>query len=191
MSIALKLPRTLDEFLAWEERQTERYEFLGPGRLRLMAGGSDRHNDIAVNIVAALAGRLRGGPCRVRVADLKVSTPTGRSLYPDVFVRCTPRQPTEVVVDDPVVVFEVLSPSTVGYDRGEKRDLYRSIPSLMHHVLVSQDRAEVEVATRAADGRWGDPAPLRGPDATLRLDALGIDLPLAEIYADAELGEAG
>jgi Uma2 family endonuclease len=191
MSIALKLPRTLDEFLAWEERQTERYEFLGPGRVRLMTGGSLRHNAVTVNIVVALTTRLRRGRCRVHSIDLKVSTPSGRALYPDVFVRCTPRAPTDTVVDDPVVAFEVLSRGTVAYDRGEKRELYRTIPSLMHHVLVSQDRAEVEVATRAADGRWGDPAPLRGPDATLRLDALGIDLPLAETYADAELGEAG
>jgi Uma2 family endonuclease len=134
---------------------------------------------------------LRGSPCRVRVADLKVPTPDGRSFYPDVFVSRTRRRPGETVVDDPAVVVEVLSPCTQGYDRGEKRDLYRTIPSLMHHVLISQNRPEVEVTSRAPDGRWSDPAPVRGLDATLRLGALGIDLPLAEIYADVELGEAG
>jgi Uma2 family endonuclease len=189
MNAALKLPQTLDEFLAWEERQPDRYEFLGRGRLRLVAGGSDRHNAITLNLASAFAARLRGGSCRVRAADLKVAIPSGCVLYPDVFVVCSPRRPDQTVVDDPVVVVEVLSPRTGDYDGTEKRWHYQSIPSLRHLVLIAQGEPKVEVATREADESWRSVF-VTGLQGAVLLPALGLEIPLAEIYADVELDRA-
>lgn len=85
---ALQAPLTLDAFLEWEERQTERYELVG-GIVRMMAGGTEDHDRIGLNIAAALRTRLRGTPCYAHGSNLKVlSREAGASMYPDVFVRC-------------------------------------------------------------------------------------------------------
>ena len=88
MASALRLPRTLDEFLEWERRQEERWEFVD-GELRLMAGGTGDHAQIGANIVAALVPRLRGSGCQTFASDLKLLVRAmGMSFYPDVMVRC-------------------------------------------------------------------------------------------------------
>jgi Uma2 family endonuclease len=184
---AHKPTRSPAEWLAWEEQQPERHELLWD-EPTLMAGGTDRHAGIAVNVVAFLRDRLRGGPCRVR-ADVKVAISGGRWVYPDAFVRCTPRRGGETIVDDPVVVVEVLSPGTLIYDTNEKRWAYQEIPSLRHLVLVAPDRPKVEVATRAEDGTWRSVFHL-GLDAEARLDALGLSLPLAAVYEEVDLPSA-
>jgi Uma2 family endonuclease len=175
--------RTRQEWLAWEEAQPERYELLWD-EPTLMAGGTDRHAGIAVNVAALLRERLRGTPCRVRT-DLKVGLPDGRWVYPDVFVRCTPRGGTETLIDDPVLVVEVLSPGTLIYNTSEKRWAYQGLPSLRHLLVVAQDQAKVEVASRDPDGTWRSVFHI-GLDAELHLAAFDINLPLAGIYEDIE-----
>ncbi|HEX8375854.1 MAG TPA: Uma2 family endonuclease, partial [Geminicoccaceae bacterium] len=118
---ALAKPLTLAGFLAWEEFQEERYELAG-GVVRLMAGGTEGHDRISGNIFAALHRRLRGSPCSVHATNLKVrSEAADASMYPDTFVRCGPRDDDRTVVDDPVIVFEVLSPGTAKFDLTRKR----------------------------------------------------------------------
>jgi Uma2 family endonuclease len=183
MASAAPLPRrTPAEWLAWEERQAERWELLGD-EPRLMAGGSDNHNQIALNVATALRERLRGGACSVRASDVKVRLPDGRWAYPDVFVRCGPRTGRETLFDDPVVIVEVLSPGTSSYDLEAKRWAYQEIPSLRHLLLVAQDRVKVELASRAADGSWRSVFHT-GLDQLLPLEAIGVELPLAAVYAD-------
>lgn len=181
-----EMPRmTPAEWLAWEERQPERYELLWD-EPTLMAGGSVRHDDIALNIASALRGSLRGTGCRVNTGDVKVGLPTGRWVYPDLLVRGTPRAGTETVIDDPVVVVEVLSPGTTAYNTTDKRWSYQEVTSLQHLVLVAQDRAKVEVASRAGDGTWRSVFHV-GLEGTFRLDALDVTLPLAAVYEDVDL----
>jgi Uma2 family endonuclease len=174
--------RTVDEFLAWAERQHERYEFVR-GQLVLMAGGSTAHNDIQVNLLTALRGRLRGGPCRPNGPNLllRVDDRTGR--FPDASVTCGERGPDHIT--QPVVLFEVLSESSEARDRGEKRREYQRLPSLAHYVLIDQAVARVEVYTRS-EGRWLFQE-IEGLDATLPLDAIGVSLPLAELYDGVDL----
>lgn len=180
-----EMPRmTPAEWLAWEERQPERYELLWEEPTP-MAGGSVRHNDIALNMASALRGTLRGTGCRVNTGEVKVSLPTGKWLYPDLFVRCTPRLGTDTKIDDPVVVVEVLSPGTTAYNTNEKRWLYQEVPSLRHLVLVAQDRTKVEVASRDDDGTWRSVFHV-GLEGALRLDAIDVTLPLAAIYEDID-----
>ena len=87
-STALKAPTTLDEFLAWEDEQPERYEFLD-GLVRMMTGGTEDHDRLSVNLIALLRNALRGGPCSVHASNLKVVSRAGNaSMYPELFVRC-------------------------------------------------------------------------------------------------------
>lgn len=177
---------TLDGFLEWENRQEERYEFVG-GVVRLMAGGTEGHDRIGIKIISALDRRLRGTPCSVHGSNLKVlSLAADASMYPDAFVRCRSRDDSRTTVDDPVVVFEVLSPGTVKYDLTRKRPAYEAIPSLRRVVFVSPDRAYLDVETRGEDGSWEE-SEVEGLDAVLDLSELGISLPLAEIYEESRV----
>lgn len=181
MATALRVPRTLGEFLDWESRQPERWEFVD-GQLRMMAGGTIDHAQIAANIIAALRPRLRGSGCRAFGSDLKLLVrATGRSFYPDVMVRCGRATGSEEAVDDPLVLFEVLPMSTAEYDLTKKRKAYQTLSALRMIVYVSQDRSHVHVhvVVRDQDGRWEDDD-IEGLDATLALGPLDVGLTLAE-----------
>ena len=182
-------PLTYNSFLAWEERQPERFELVG-GVVRLMAGGTEGHDRIGLNIAAALRTRLRGTPCSAHGSNLKVvSRAAGAVMYPDAFVRCGPRDDRRTTTDDPVVVFEVLSEGTVKHDLIRKRLAYESIPGLRRIVYVSVDEMRLDMRVRSADGIWGDEA-VEGWDAVVELPEIGSDLPVADIYEDTELATA-
>jgi Uma2 family endonuclease len=174
-------PRPLADFLAWERQQPERYERVS-GVVRMMTGGTVDHNRIALNVADALRQRLRTSSCETFVSDVKVLSPAADVMYPDVVVICgeIPGKATEL--ETPVVVVEVLSESTAERDHGRKRWAYQTIPSLRHYVLIDQNEPAVEVASRSDDGSWRSLLH-RGLDARLRLDALGVDLGLDEIFA--------
>ena len=184
---ALKQPIDPDAFLDWEQRQAERYELVA-GEVRLMVGASMGHNTVADNIHVALANGLRGSSCRAWRADTRVKSPNDQFTYPDVVVTWTPRRPEELFVDDPVLVVEVLSPSTADYDQGEKRWVHQTIPSLRQLVLVSPREAKVEVVSREADDSWRSVF-VTGLDAVLPLDSLDLGLPMAEVYAEIAFAE--
>ena len=181
MAHAAPKPWTVDDFLAWERTQEERYEFLD-GLVRMMVGGTVDHNTITLNVATALRMRLRGGPCRAFVSDMKVET-DGAAMYPDVVVTCAPAPPKDDVVPEPKAVVEVLSPSTEGFDRGRKWNAYQRIPSLEQYVLVAQDQIRVEVYVRRGRG-WAFDV-LADPADALRFPALGVEVGLAEVYEGA------
>jgi Uma2 family endonuclease len=187
MATAKPLPdlRTPQEWREWEERQPERYEYLGD-RPRLMAGGTVRHNRIALNIAGVLLAGLRGQRCYPLLGDVKAVLPTGKWTYPDVFVRCGSGRDRDTGVDDAVVVVEVLSPRTANYDLEDKRLDYYSIPTLRHIVYVAQDRVTVEHVRRSDDGSWRSVV-YRAADHTIDLDAIGVELPIEAIYAGVDL----
>lgn len=159
--------------------------------LRNMAGGSPRHAELAGSVVEALRGALREagrGGCRVYTSDLRVYVPDGRFVHPDVSVVCggvVPPFHDEGGVTNPSVLVEVLSPTTEAYDRGEKFERVRAIPSLRHYVLVSQRRASVETYTRGEAGTWILRA--AGPGDDVQLEALGVRISLAALYAGIAL----
>jgi Uma2 family endonuclease len=167
----------VDDFLAWVQGQRERYEFVG-GRLIMMAGGSEDHNDIQVNLLAALKRRLRGGPCKPNGSDLLVRIDERTGRFPDASVTCGREGRNYVTM--PVAIFEILSPATELADRTEKRRDYQRLASLRHYVLIAQDAPRIEAYTR--DKRSWRFVELEGIGAVLALEALGIELPLAEVY---------
>ena len=180
MNIALRRPMTLDQFLAWEQRQELRYEFDGFQPLA-MTGGTVAHSAVQSNLIAALTNRLRGTPCRPHGSHLKIQV-AGRIRYPDAFVVCTPVRPGDQIVTDPVVIFEILSESTASNDLVVKNAEYRATPSVQRYVVLQQNAAAAIVFSHRA-GEWATDL-VAGTDAVLPLPEIGIDLPLEEIYAD-------
>ena len=162
MSLALGKSMTLAEFLAWEERRLLRHEFDGV-RPVAMTGGTRAHATIQANLAIVIGGRLRGGPCRFYGSDLKIKTGDDRIRYPDGFVACTPGESASTVVSDPVVVFEVLSPSTAALDRIVKAREYEATPSVQRYVMLEQDRIGATVYARLGEG-WNSRNPGHGFD---------------------------
>jgi Uma2 family endonuclease len=173
----------LEAFLEWEEALPIRHERVGPS-IVAMTGGTLDHNTIALNLALALRERLKGSDCRVFAADVRVVTPGKDVMYPDVVVACGERSGRDKEIRDPVVVVEVLSEGTAARDHGVKRWAYATIPSLRHYVLIAQDRAEAEVASR--DGEVWRSVFLRDPAASSRLDALGLEVGLVDAFVGAE-----
>jgi Uma2 family endonuclease len=142
----------LDEFIAWENAQPERHEFVR-GEVFAMVGARRVHNTVVGNVFAALKQHLKGSPCRAYVESAKLQTAAGDLFYPDVFVTCDPQDlRTEQIFRAPTVIVEVLSPSTQAYDRGLKFTLYRGLPSLREYALVDPDTREVQLFRRGDDG---------------------------------------
>ena len=134
---------TVADYLAFEETSAVKHEFVG-GEIHAMSGGSLVHNKISGNIYASLRAALRGGPCQVFMADVKVRLDVARDeffYYPDVVVSCHPTGTETHFLRFPTVVFEVLSP-TEAIDRREKHSNYRRAQTLEEYVLVAQDRAK-------------------------------------------------
>ena len=178
MNLALRKPMTLAEFLEWEERQPMRYEFDGIGPVA-MTGGTRAHARIQRNLAFALTGRLRGKPCEFLGSDLKIKTSEDHIRYPDGFVTCTPGDNASTMVSDPVVIFEVLSPSTAASDRIVKAREYQAMPSVQRYVMFEQDRPGATVYARSGD-TWI--LEILIVDSVLALPEIGVSLPLAEIY---------
>lgn len=170
---------TLAEFLDWEDKQPLRYEFDGVGPVA-MTGGTLAHARIQRNLAFALTGRLRGKPCEFLGSDLKIKTSDDRVRYPDGFVTCTGGENFSTMVSDPVVIFEVLSPSTASTDRIIKAREYQAMPSLQRYVMLEQDFIGATVYARSGEA-WAHEILMEG--SVLDLPEIGVALPLAELYS--------
>jgi Uma2 family endonuclease len=178
---------TLGEFLAWEEQQAERYEFVG-GQIVMMAGGTQAHALIATNLIALLRPGLRGSPCRPNGSDLRIPTPgTGNSRYPDVTIDCGKFNAAAHDASEPVVVFEVLSKSTGWYDQTQKLRDYASVATIRQYVCISQSECRVSVWLRDVEGRLVQQGDLVELDAELAIVRLQQPLRVADIYEETGL----
>ncbi len=190
---ALSLPPrfTPDQYLELERTAEYRSEFID-GFIYAMSGGTFTHARIAGDLYSSLETRLQGGNCQAIQFDLKVWMPSVVTfLYPDVQIICGKprfRNNRQDVIENPSVIVEILSDSTEKYDRGAKFHAYQTIPELKHYVLVTQDHALVEVFTRS-EGHWILDT-YRGLEAVVDLPAIGIAIPLAEIYRRVEFPAA-
>lgn len=194
MSLPQSQPRhTVKEYLALERASEERHEYVD-GQVYALAGESEEHGGICVNLVRELSTQLRGWPCRVWTKDVKVrSGPTpkpyqttkGLFSYPDVVVVCSERQYYDQhrdVLLNQTVIIEVLSPSAEAFDRGEKFRRYRTyIESLTDYVLVSQSMPLIEHYRRQPNNEWvlASAGQLEG---SLYLASINCTLRLTEVY---------
>jgi Uma2 family endonuclease len=183
---------TREEYLAWEERQERRHEFVA-GRVVAMTGARNRHELIRMNIAVALRLMLgRKGPCEPFGPDTKVAIPSGNVRYPDIVVDCTPdRDLNSQFAATPTVIFEVLSPSNRWLDRERKLADYQQIEACRMIVVVWSTAARLEVLARNESGAWASTAEVfEGRDAVALLPAISAELSLAEVYgglSDADL----
>ncbi len=173
---------TIGAFLEWEERQELRWEFNGFEPVA-MTGGTNAHETIGGNLRALLHAALQGKPCHVRGPTLKVEV-AGRIRYPDAFVFCSAATRDQTVIKDPVVVFEVLSPSTSHIDRIEKLREYPATASIRRYVLLEQDAVAATVYLKQ-DATWTVSVLTDGE--RLVMPEIEADMPLSAIYADVEL----
>lgn len=188
---AVKKPRfSAQDYLAWEAEQSEKHEYLA-GEVFAMAGAGDAHVTISGNLFMALRAHLRGKPCRVYIADMKVEVASVDAFfYPDVFVSCSAAD--AALADrkrEPLLLAEVLSPSTASYDRGAKFACYRQLESLQEYVLIDTERLAVDVFRRDASGHWV--LYPYGPGEMVELASVNLTLAVADIYEDvAQPGQA-
>ena len=188
---------TPEEYIALERKaipdaDTVRSEYV-KGEIIAMSGASRVHNIITGNIYVGLHVQLRGSECEVYANEMRVSSPlTSSYFYPDVVVVCEEPRFEDDVFDtllNPIILVEVLSPSTEAYDRGEKFAHYRQLMSLQEYVLVSQDKVLVERYRRP---QKHETAPVTAEDwiftafqaleDILPLPSIQCELPLQEIY---------
>ena len=151
-----------EEYISFERKfvpdaETVRHEYV-KGKIISMSGASFFHNRIRSNINLDLGNSLEGSGCVVLSNEMRVSSPaTASYFYPDILVLCDEPEFEDDVFDtlrNPIVIIEILSPSTEAFDRGEKFSHYRQIESLQEYIIVSQDRVNVERFLRRPD-EWG------------------------------------
>lgn len=192
----MALPRekpfiTPEEYLRLEREAPYKSEYFA-GEIFAMAGGSRAHSVINMSLGRELGNVLKGHRCAPYDGNLRIFFPsTGLYSYPDVSVICGPLELADAEGDNvtnPTLIVEVLSDSTEAYDRGRKFAHYRTLPSFAEYVLVSQKEPLIEVFFRMADGTW-QLTPARGLEAVVRLQSLGVELRLAEVYDRVEFPE--
>ena len=186
---------TPQEYITLERKaipdaDTVRSEYMN-GEIIAMSGASLAHNLITGNVFANLYIRLRGSGCLAFANEMRVSIPSVNSyFYPDVSVVCEEPRFEDDVFDtllNPIVVVEVLSPSTEAYDRGDKFAHYRQLTSLQEYILVSQDKVRVDHYVRHA-AQW-ILTDFQELEQHLPLTSIQCELPLQEIYESAPFPE--
>jgi Uma2 family endonuclease len=170
----------IDDYFSLQRGIDVKLEYFD-GDIFLMAGYSAGHYRISRNVLRLFEAALAGSSCEAFGSDMRVSTPSGLYTFPDASIICGPKVGNEAeTISTPIVIVEVLSDSTRNYDRGEKFDLYRSIPTLRHYVLIEQNFIHVEHRSLASDGSWS--SEIVDSAGIVRLPNVGIDLRMAEVY---------
>ena len=189
MNIALRKPRmTRDQFFDWAQTQDTRYEFDGFQPVA-MTGRTLNHSQMTQNIHFALRTRLRGGPCRPLSPDAGVGTVGDAVRYPDAVVTCTKTPGTSHLVENPVVVFEALSPTSGRTDRILKLREYRAVPSIRRYVILEHASIGLTVFARSTGDQDWQATALTAED-TLQIPEIGVEIPVAEFYEEVDLPDA-
>jgi len=193
MGLPKELPYfTPEQYLDIERESEIRHEYLD-GYVYAMAGESPDHSTICFNLVVIIGTQLRGKPCQGFSPNMKVRTdPNDLFSYPDLTVVCGEpvyHDSRRDVLLNPTVIFEVLSPSTEKYDRGDKFRRYReNIPSLADYVLVSQSTAKIELYTKQENDEWTR-IEVSGLENELYIASIDCHVPLVEVYENITFTE--
>lgn len=173
---------TPDQYLQMEDVSNIKHEYID-GQIYAMAGASDPHVTIALNLASDLRSHVRGSSCRVYISDMKVRIESlNRFYYPDVMVTCDPNdQETPTYKRFPTLIVEVLSDSTEAFDRGDKFVDYQEIESLREYVLISTKRQRVECFRRNEQGLWVLQS-YRPEQKSFRLESINFEGKLEELY---------
>lgn len=182
------LKYTLAEYLAFEEQRETKHEFYA-GEIYAMAGASPPHNLLCFALAGLLYRQLSGSGCTGYSADQKIWIEAAQlNTYADLTIVCGQAQyhpDHPALLTNPSVIFEVLSPSTMNYDRGEKWEFYQQLPSLTEYLLVWQDRPQIEHYSLQTDGSWRYVRTV-GLDQGVTIVSINCQLPLDEVYSGIE-----
>ena len=177
------------EYLSLERENTVRHEYRR-GLAYAMAGGSDDHDELSLNLIELLRQKVRDEGCSVRSGNVKVNYADAFFYYPDAFVTCDPRDRRDRYVKRyPKFIAEVLSPSTEKFDCGDKFEDYQQLESLEEYVLIAQDRIRVECRRRVKDesGEWWKTV-VYGPGERVMLQSIDLEIAIEELYRGVSLG---
>jgi Uma2 family endonuclease len=178
---------TVEEYLAYEQETHTRYEYID-GEIYAMAGGSKKHSIVIYNLTGALREQLRKSQdCQGYESNMRVKITDMRYVYPDLTVVCGEAifdDDGETMLTNPSLVVEVLSETTANYDKGQKYDFYRSLPSVQAYLMLEQDRAHAILHTRDKTG-W-HLEEYSGLETIVPLEAIGCNLAMSEAYLNVE-----
>lgn len=191
MSTAKKFDfHSVEAYLNAESSSLTRSEYIH-GLIRAMTGATNRHNTVSVNVQGIIWSQLKGQICRPYNSDTKIRVRQGEETcfyYPDASVVCEGNRPTETFQDKPVIVIEVLSPSTRAIDLDEKMAAYLSIESLQAYILFEQDKPLAIVMRRTPVGFLREMH--EGQASTIDLLKIGCRLSLEEVYSGVDFTPA-
>ena len=176
---------TAAEYLDSEKASPVRREYVA-GQIYSMAGASDAHNTVALNLATLLRSKVRGGPCRVYISDMKVRVESADVFYyPDVLVTCDPEDSDPYVKTRPSLIVEVTSPSTTATDHREKLLAYQKLVSLREYILIAQHEMRIEMYRRDALGHWW--LETFGPEQSFEIESVNLGLAVKDLYEDVVL----
>jgi len=176
-----------EEFLAWQLEQDRLYELVdGQPRLplKMMTGATRNHDRVTVNALGLLFNQLRGKPCRPCTDDIAVQIPAGNIRRPDLLVDCGKGGPKDMLAADPRLVIEVLSPSTMEFDRLVKLEEYKTVPSINTILLINTEAPQTSIHRRQKAG-W-DFHMIEDIEATIEFADIGAALTLRDLYDGVE-----
>lgn len=177
------------EYLTFEVESPERHEYI-EGEIVPITGGTPNHNCITLNLASELRFALKRQPYRVFMTDQRLSIPLANIFtYPDVMVTAEPlemmRDRKDTVIN-PLLIAEVLSPSTQGYDRGKKFLSYRTIESFQEYLLIDQSAYRVEQFIKTEPQKWWF-IEYTGLDTVIEISTLDVQIPMADLYEKVKL----
>lgn len=181
---------TLEEYLRMEEHATEKHTFEN-GKIKIMPGGTANHNEISANAITALSNAVRQLALKFRVfsSDMKIRIPyNNKILYPDALVIAEKPEFYEArkdIITNPLLIVEVISPSSEAGDRGSKFHDYRTITTFKEYLLLWQDEAFATLATRQSNDLWRM-TDIQGLDQHIQLESIGCTINMADLYFNIE-----
>jgi len=187
-----QLTMSPEEYLAWEAEQDRKYEYEN-GEIIAMIGGTIPHSQIPANLGALLLAHLRGKRYKVTISDAKVSIRSGKYYYPDVVVSCDDRDRfARDFLQYPVLIAEVLSPTTEARDRGIKQQNYMLIDTLQTYILITPDRPRIEIYQRHGDRAWEyisiaiAQTAFNAADPLVHITSIDLQFPLSALYENID-----
>ena len=176
----LKTKISIEDYLNGEEISDIKYEYID-GEVYAMAGTSQNHSRITGNFVNALLNHLQDSDCEPYSENIKVRAEEEVFYYPDILVTCEGEFKNKYFCEEPILIVEVISPSTKQIDRREKLRAYQQMPSVQEYVIVEQEKISVEIHRRQPDGNWITYFFTR-TDTEFTLESVDLTLQLSEVY---------
>lgn len=184
-----KQKMTIEQYLEFENASEEKHEYY-QGEVFAMSGAKLVHNEIVVNTLFSIKQFLKGKLCKPYGSDLRIYIEKNTLFtYPDISVFCDDvltLNNDEMNALNPVVLIEVLSPSTKDYNRGTKFKLYRDIPSLKEYVLIDSEKISVEIFAINQDGYW-ELREYKDINDVITINNIDMQVSMEEIYSGTKL----